>query len=67
MKRMPAYSKVTRHGQITLPASVGREPGVEEGNLVEIEVNANAPAARQRKVLDVPSNHENGGAGHHSW
>lgn len=35
---MPAYSKVTRHGQITLPASVRRKLGIEEGDLVEIEV-----------------------------
>ena len=35
---MPAYSKLTRHGQITIPASVRRELGVEEGDLVEIEV-----------------------------
>jgi len=36
--RVPTYSKVTRHGQITLPASVRKELGVEEGDLVEIEV-----------------------------
>lgn len=35
---MPAFSKVTRHGQITLPASVRRSLGIEEGDLVEIEV-----------------------------
>jgi len=35
---VPTYSKVTRHGQITLPASVRKELGVEEGDLVEIEV-----------------------------
>jgi len=35
---MPAYSKLTRHGQITIPASVRKELGVEEGDLVEIEV-----------------------------
>ncbi|GAI86889.1 unnamed protein product [marine sediment metagenome] len=35
---MPTYSKVTRHGQITLPALVRRSLGIEEGDLVEIEV-----------------------------
>jgi len=35
---MTAYSKVTRHGQITLPASVRKELDIEEGDLVEIEV-----------------------------
>ena len=37
---MPTYSKVTRHGQITLPASVRKELGIEEGDLVEIQVVA---------------------------
>ena len=31
-------SKVTRNGQITLPASVRKQLGIEEGDLVEIEV-----------------------------
>ena len=35
---MPTYSKVTRHGQITLPALVRKRLGIEEGDLVEIEV-----------------------------
>jgi AbrB family looped-hinge helix DNA binding protein len=35
---MPTYSKVTRHGQITLPAPVRKSLGIEEGDLVEIEV-----------------------------
>ena len=35
---MQGYSKVTRHGQITLPASVRKELDIEEGDLVEIEV-----------------------------
>ena len=36
--RRPAYSKATRHGQITLPASVRKELGIEEGDLVKIQV-----------------------------
>ena len=35
---MITYTKVTRNGQITLPASVRRKLGIEEGDLVEIEV-----------------------------
>ena len=35
---MSNYSKVTRHGQITLPASVRKKLGVEEGDIIEIEV-----------------------------
>jgi antitoxin MazE len=35
---MPEYSKVTRHGQITLPAPIRKSLGIEEGDLVEIEI-----------------------------
>ncbi len=35
---MVTYSKVTRHGQITLPASVRKRLQIEEGDLVEIKV-----------------------------
>ncbi|MFH0847592.1 MAG: AbrB/MazE/SpoVT family DNA-binding domain-containing protein [Chloroflexota bacterium] len=35
---MPTYSKVTRHGQITLPARVRKSMGIEEGDLIEIEM-----------------------------
>ena len=35
---MPTYSKVTRNGQITLPAPVRRSLDIEEGDLIEIEV-----------------------------
>jgi AbrB family looped-hinge helix DNA binding protein len=30
---MPTYSKVTRHGQITLPVPVRRSMGIEEGGV----------------------------------
>lgn len=49
---MPAYSKVTRHGQITLPASVRRELGVEEGDLVEIEVIDDRAVLMPKKLVD---------------
>ena len=35
---MTIYSKVTRNGQITLPAVIRRNMGIEEGDLIEIEV-----------------------------
>ncbi len=35
-------TKVTRHGQITLPASVRERLGIEEGDLVEIDVENQA-------------------------
>ena len=49
---MPAYSKVTRHGQITLPASVRKELGIEEGDLVEIEVVAERAVLMPKKLVD---------------
>jgi len=49
---MPAYSKVTRHGQITLPASVRKELGVEEGDLVEIEIVDEKAVIMPKKLID---------------
>lgn len=49
---MPTYSKVTRHGQVTLPASVRRELGVEEGDLVEIEVIDDRAILMPKKLVD---------------
>jgi AbrB family looped-hinge helix DNA binding protein len=49
---MPAYSKLTRHGQITLPASVRRELGVEEGDLVEIEVVDEKAVLIPKRLVD---------------
>ena len=49
---MSAYSKVTRHGQVTLPASVRRELGVEEGDLVEIEVIDDRAVLVPKKLVD---------------
>jgi len=49
---MPSYSKVTRHGQITLPASVRKELGVEEGDLVEIEVVDDRAVLMPKKLVD---------------
>jgi len=49
---MPAYSKVTRHGQITLPASVRKELGVEEGDLVEIEVIDDRAVLIPKRLVD---------------
>jgi AbrB family looped-hinge helix DNA binding protein len=49
---MPAYSKVTRNGQITLPASVRKELGIEEGDLVEIEVMDERAVLMPKKLVD---------------
>jgi AbrB family looped-hinge helix DNA binding protein len=45
-------SKVTRHGQITLPASVRKELGIEEGDLVEIEVVDEKAVLMPKKLVD---------------
>ena len=50
--KMPAYSRVTRHGQITLPASVRKELGVEEGDLIEIEVVEEHAVLMPKKLVD---------------
>lgn len=49
---MPAYSKVTRHGQITLPASVRRQLGIDEGDLVEILVEDERAVLVPKKLVD---------------
>jgi len=46
-----AYSKVTRHGQITLPAPVRKKLGIEEGDIIEIDiVNEKAVLVPKRLV-----------------
>jgi AbrB family looped-hinge helix DNA binding protein len=50
--KMPAYTKVTRHGQITLPASVRKELGIEEGDLVEIEVEDERAILMPKKLVN---------------
>jgi AbrB family looped-hinge helix DNA binding protein len=45
-------SKVTRHGQITLPASVRERLGTEEGDLVEIEVEDERAVLMPKKLVD---------------
>jgi AbrB family looped-hinge helix DNA binding protein len=49
---MPAYSRVTRHGQITLPVSVRKELGIEEGDLIEIEVVEEHAVLMPKKLVD---------------
>jgi AbrB family looped-hinge helix DNA binding protein len=45
-------SKVTRNGQITLPASVRKQLGIEEGDLVEIEVEDERALLMPKKLVD---------------
>ena len=45
-------TKVTRHGQITLPASVRKQLGIEEGDLVEIDVEDERAVLMPKKLVD---------------
>ncbi len=49
---MSTYSKVTRHGQITLPAPVRKRLGIEEGDLVEIEVVDDKAVLVPKRLID---------------
>ena len=49
---MTAYSKVTRHGQVTLPASVRRKLGIEEGDIVEVVVEDDKAVLLPKKIVD---------------
>ena len=49
---MPSYSKVTRNGQITLPAPVRRSLGIEEGDLIEIEVIDEKAILSPKRLVD---------------
>jgi AbrB family looped-hinge helix DNA binding protein len=49
---MPTYSKVTRNGQITLPATIRRSMGIEEGDLIEIEIIDDRAVLVPQKLVD---------------
>ena len=49
---MPAYSKVTRHGQVTLPASVRKQLAIKEGDLVEVTVEDDRAVLLPKKLID---------------
>jgi AbrB family looped-hinge helix DNA binding protein len=49
---MVAYSKVTRNGQITLPAPVRTLLGIEEGDLIEIEVIDEKAVLSPKRLID---------------
>ncbi len=49
---MTVYSKVTRNGQITLPAKVREELGIEEGDLLEISVVDEKAMLVPKKLID---------------
>ena len=49
---MSAFTKLTRQGQITLPASVRKELGVEKGDLIEIEVIDERAVLIPKRLVD---------------
>jgi AbrB family looped-hinge helix DNA binding protein len=49
---MATYSKVTRHGQITLPSTVRKSLGIEEGDLIEIEVVDEKAVLVPKRLVD---------------
>ena len=49
---MLAYSKVTRHGQVTLPASIRKELGIKEGDFVEVTVEDDRAVLLPKKLID---------------
>jgi antitoxin MazE len=49
---MTTYSKVTRHGQVTLPASVRKKLGIEEGDLIEVMVEDDKAILLPKKIVD---------------
>ena len=49
---MTTYSKVTRHGQVTLPASIRRKLGIEEGDIVEVMVEDEKAVLIPKKIVD---------------
>ena len=48
---MPTYSKVTQHGQITIPSSIRKKLGIEEGDIIEIVVEEGDKAILLPKKL----------------
>ena len=49
---MTTLSKVTRHGQITLPAAVRKKLDIQEGDVVEIEVVDDRAVVTPKKLVD---------------
>ena len=49
---MVAYSKVTRHGQITLPVSVRKKLGIEEGDLLEVTIEDDRAVLLPKRLID---------------
>jgi AbrB family looped-hinge helix DNA binding protein len=49
---MSELSKVTRNGQITLPASIRKKLGIEEGDVVEMSIEDEKVVLAPKKLVD---------------
>lgn len=45
-------TKVTRHGQITIPAALRKQVGIEEGDLVELQIVDDYIVLTPKKLID---------------
>lgn len=45
-------TKVTRHGQITIPAVLRKQVGIEEGDLVELQIVDDHIVLTPKKLID---------------
>lgn len=52
MAEEEALTKVTRHGQVTLPATVRREAQVEEGDLLTVRLEGENIVLTPKKLID---------------
>lgn len=49
---MTTYSKVTRNGQVTLPASIRKKLGIQEGDIVEVLIEEDKAILLPKKIID---------------
>jgi antitoxin MazE len=49
---MTTYSKITRHGQVTLPAAIRKRLGIQEGDIVEVLVEDDRAVLLPKKIID---------------
>ncbi len=47
-----SLTKVTRNGQVTIPAEMRREVGIEEGDLIELQVVGDHLILVPKKLID---------------
>jgi AbrB family looped-hinge helix DNA binding protein len=47
-----SLTKVTRHGQVTLPAAVRRAVNVDEGDYIEVRVEGDTIILTPKKLID---------------